>query len=43
MIVICEECGLSLEQEKAGRYYCVNCNRYTEFFAVESKDLKNKE
>jgi predicted nucleic-acid-binding Zn-ribbon protein len=34
MQVICQECGWTQEEEKAGRYYCVQCGKYTEFFSL---------
>jgi uncharacterized Zn finger protein (UPF0148 family) len=30
--IICKECGLPLDEEEPGRYYCPNCKKYTEFF-----------
>jgi uncharacterized Zn finger protein (UPF0148 family) len=30
--LICKECGLPLDEEETGRYYCPNCGKYTEFF-----------
>jgi len=38
MLVICEECGLTQEQEKPGRYYCVQCNKYTKSFAQKLEE-----
>ena len=36
MTLICKECGLSLDEEESGKYYCPNCKKYTEFFKDES-------
>jgi uncharacterized Zn finger protein (UPF0148 family) len=38
MTLICENCGLSLDEEDPGRYYCPNCKKYTEFFKMEGEN-----
>jgi uncharacterized Zn finger protein (UPF0148 family) len=38
MTLICQECGLSLDEKEAGRYYCPNCKKYTEFFKMETEE-----
>jgi ribosomal protein S27AE len=37
MQVICEKCGISIEKEKSGRYYCTRCKEYTNFFNFKDK------
>ncbi len=36
MTLICKECGLSLDETEIGKYYCPNCQKYTEFFEFDS-------
>lgn len=43
MQVICEKCGISIEKEKPGRYYCTGCKEYRNFFEFKYNSGAEKE
>jgi hypothetical protein len=37
MQIICQKCGISIEKEKPGKYFCTRCKEYTKFFEFKDK------
>lgn len=35
-VIICKECGLTIENKKPGNYYCENCSKDMKFFKLEA-------
>ncbi|MFX1357239.1 MAG: hypothetical protein ACFFA8_08120 [Promethearchaeota archaeon] len=35
-VVMCKECGLSIENKEPGNYYCENCAKEMKFFQVQA-------
>jgi hypothetical protein len=35
-VVVCKECGFTIENKNPGKYFCENCSKEMKFFTIQA-------